>query len=76
MVRQMLRRVQMDEPGDTRFIVGEQVERADVLVENEKVQAEGRRQAAYSSPCWRRPRPRCRPIPSFPRRRPGNHTVC
>jgi len=47
-VRQMLRRVQIDEPGDTRFIVGEQVERADVLVENEKVEAEGRRQASYS----------------------------
>ena len=47
-VRQMLRRVQIDEPGDTRFIVGEQVERADVLVENEKVEAEGRRQATYS----------------------------
>jgi DNA-directed RNA polymerase subunit beta' len=47
-VRQMLRRVQIDEPGDTRFIVGEQVERADVLVENEKVEAEGRRQATFS----------------------------
>ncbi len=47
-VRQMLRRVQVDEPGDTRFIVGEQVERADVLEENEKVQAEGKKPATYS----------------------------
>ena len=47
-VRQMLRRVQVDEPGDTRFIVGEQVERADVLEENEKVQAESKKPATYS----------------------------
>ena len=36
-VRQMLRRVQIVEPGDTRFIVGEQVERADLLEENERM---------------------------------------
>jgi len=47
-VRQMLRRVQVEEPGDTRFIVGEQVERADVLEENEKVQAENKKPATYS----------------------------
>src|SRR5204863_1223723 len=47
-VRQMLRRVQVDEPGDTRFIPGEQVERADVLGENEKVIAEGKRPASFS----------------------------
>src|SRR5512138_3170276 len=35
-VRQMLRRVETDEPGDTPFIQGEQVERAEVLEENEK----------------------------------------
>jgi DNA-directed RNA polymerase subunit beta' len=47
-VRQMLRRVQVEDPGDTRFIPGEQVERADVLEENEKVQAESRKPATYS----------------------------
>jgi DNA-directed RNA polymerase subunit beta' len=46
-VRQMLRRVQIDDPGETRFIQGEQVERADVLVENEKVEAEGKKPATY-----------------------------
>jgi DNA-directed RNA polymerase subunit beta' len=46
-VRQMLRRVQIDDPGETRFILGEQVERADVLVENEKVEAEGKKPASY-----------------------------
>ncbi len=47
-VRQMLRRVQVEDPGDTRFIPGEQVERADVLEENEKVLAEGKKPATYS----------------------------
>jgi DNA-directed RNA polymerase subunit beta' len=47
-VRQMLRRVQVEDPGDTRFIPGEQVERADVLEENEKVQGEGKKPATYS----------------------------
>jgi len=47
-VRQMLRRVQIEEAGDSRFIPGEQVERADVLEENEKVRAEGRAPATYS----------------------------
>ncbi len=47
-VRQMLRRVQIDEPGDTRFIPGEQVERADVLEENEKVAADGKKMASFS----------------------------
>ena len=47
-VRQMLRRVQIEEPGDTRFITGEQVERADVLEENEKMEAEGKRSATFS----------------------------
>src|SRR5512140_678306 len=47
-VRQMLRRVQVEDPGETRFIQGEQVERADVLEENEKVQEEGKKPATYS----------------------------
>ncbi|HXV11987.1 MAG TPA: DNA-directed RNA polymerase subunit beta', partial [Burkholderiales bacterium] len=46
-VRQMLRRVQIAEPGDTRFITGEQLERAEVLEENEKVEAEGKKPASY-----------------------------
>jgi len=47
-VRQMLRRVQVEEAGDTRFIPGEQVERADLLTENERVEAEGKNAATYS----------------------------
>jgi DNA-directed RNA polymerase subunit beta' len=46
-VRQMLRRVQISDVGDTRFITGEQVERADLLVENEKMFAAGKNPASF-----------------------------
>jgi len=47
-VRQMLRRVQVLDAGDTRFIPGEQAERSDLLDENDKVMAdEGKRGATY-----------------------------
>ena len=46
-VRQMLRRVSIVDPGDTRFITGEQLERAEVLEENERVQAEDKNPAVY-----------------------------
>ena len=46
-VRQMLRRVRITDAGDTSFIMGEQVERADVLAENEVVVAENKRPASY-----------------------------
>jgi DNA-directed RNA polymerase subunit beta' len=44
-VRQMLRRVQIVDPGDTRFIPGEQVERADMLAENEEVELQNKQPA-------------------------------
>ena len=46
-VRQMLRRVQIRDAGDTLFIPKEQVERAELLAENERVQAEGKQPATY-----------------------------
>jgi DNA-directed RNA polymerase subunit beta' len=46
-VRQMLRRVQITDVGDTRFITGEQVERADVLEENEQMVADGKNPAGF-----------------------------
>jgi DNA-directed RNA polymerase subunit beta' len=46
-VRQMLRRVQVKDPGDTRFIPKEQVERAELLQENERVEAEGKNPATF-----------------------------
>jgi DNA-directed RNA polymerase subunit beta' len=47
-VRQMLRRVEITDPGDTPFIQGEQVERAEVLEESEKAQAQGKNPASYA----------------------------
>src|SRR6185436_19446893 len=47
-VRQMLRRVHIVDNGDTRFIPGEQVERADVLAENDRVMKDDKRPAHYS----------------------------
>jgi DNA-directed RNA polymerase subunit beta' len=46
-VRQMLRRVSIVDPGETRFITGEQLERAEVLEENEKAESENKRPANY-----------------------------
>ncbi len=46
-VRQMLRRVQIVSAGDSSFIPGEQVEKADLLVENERLIAEKKLPATY-----------------------------
>ncbi|MBK7658342.1 MAG: DNA-directed RNA polymerase subunit beta' [Betaproteobacteria bacterium] len=46
-VRQMLRRVSVVDPGETRFIVGEQVERAEVLAENDRTKADGKKPATF-----------------------------
>ena len=46
-VRQMLRRVTITDPGDTRFIKSEQVERAEALTENDRMKAEDKRPAVF-----------------------------
>jgi DNA-directed RNA polymerase subunit beta' len=46
-VRQMLRRVVITDPGDSYFIREEQVERAEVLDENDKIERDGKRSAEY-----------------------------
>jgi DNA-directed RNA polymerase subunit beta' len=46
-VRQMLRRVNVLDTGDTKFIRGEQVERAHVLDENDRMLAEGKLPATF-----------------------------
>ncbi len=48
-VRQMLRRVNIVDPGDTDFITGEQVERSELLNENDRVEAEGKIPATYEN---------------------------
>jgi DNA-directed RNA polymerase subunit beta' len=46
-VRQMLRKVAISSSGDSRFLKGEQVERAEVLDENDRLIAEGKVPASY-----------------------------
>ncbi|WP_367067320.1 DNA-directed RNA polymerase subunit beta' [Oryzisolibacter sp. LB2S] len=48
-VRQMLRRVVVENPGETGYIQGEQVERSEILNTNEAVQKEGKIPATYSN---------------------------
>ncbi|MBS0544426.1 MAG: DNA-directed RNA polymerase subunit beta' [Proteobacteria bacterium] len=48
-VRQMLRRVVITDPGDSKFIREEQVERSEVLDENDRVDAEGKLSAQYEN---------------------------
>jgi len=48
-VRQMLRRVVVDDAGETGFIPGEQVERSELLDANDKMRAENKREATYQN---------------------------
>ncbi len=48
-VRQMLRRVVVVNPGDANYIMGEQVERSDLLGENDRVVAAGGIPATYEN---------------------------
>jgi DNA-directed RNA polymerase subunit beta' len=45
----MLRRVQIVNAGDTNYIVGEQIERSELLDENDRVTAEGKLPATYEN---------------------------
>jgi len=46
-VRQMLRRVEINSPGDTKFLKGEQIEHDTMLEANDKVRAEDKLEATY-----------------------------
>lgn len=46
-VRQMLRKVEITEGGDTQYLRGEQVERSRILDENDKMRAEGKEEAKW-----------------------------
>jgi DNA-directed RNA polymerase subunit beta' len=48
-VRQMLRRVIVTNSGDTSFITGEQVERSELLNENDRMDADGKIPATYDN---------------------------
>ncbi len=47
-IRQMLRKVRVDEPGDTEHLPGEQVERARMLEDNETIIAKGGKPSEFS----------------------------
>jgi len=44
-VRQMMRKIKIEDPGDTDFLVGEQVDRMEFLEENERIKTQGGRPA-------------------------------
>ena len=73
-VRQMLRRVVVENPGDSSYIAGEQVERSEILNTNDALRkGMARRRRPTATCCWASPRPRCRPTPSsrrLPSRKP------
>jgi DNA-directed RNA polymerase subunit beta' len=46
-IRQMMRKVEISDPGDSKFLRGEQMERARVLEENEKLAAQERFPARF-----------------------------
>ncbi|MCU0957684.1 MAG: DNA-directed RNA polymerase subunit beta', partial [Hydrogenophaga sp.] len=48
-VRQMLRRVVVENPGDSSYIAGEQVERSEILNTNDALRADGKIPATYSN---------------------------
>jgi DNA-directed RNA polymerase subunit beta' len=48
-VRQMLRRVVIENPGDSNYIAGEQVERSELLDTNDALRAEGKMTATHSN---------------------------
>ncbi|MDX2217395.1 MAG: DNA-directed RNA polymerase subunit beta', partial [Burkholderiales bacterium] len=48
-VRQMLRRVVVDNPGDSTYIGGEQIERSEILNTNDALRAAGKLPAVYSN---------------------------
>jgi DNA-directed RNA polymerase subunit beta' len=48
-IRQMLRKVEITASGDTSFLKGDQVERAAMREENDKMEAEGKIPASYNS---------------------------
>ena len=46
-IRQMLRKIEIADPGDSRFLSGEQVDRARVLDKNEELEAQSEEPATY-----------------------------
>ena len=69
-VRQMLRRVQITNAGDSKYINGEQIERSELLDTNDALRAEGKIPATHADVLLGITKAACRPTPSS-RRRPS-----
>jgi DNA-directed RNA polymerase subunit beta' len=72
-VRQMLRRVVVENPGDSSYIAGEQVERSEMLDTNDACAPKARSRRPTATCCWVSPRPRCPPTVHLRGVLPGNH---
>ncbi len=61
-VRQMLQKVEIDNPGDAPFLNGEQVDRVDFEEINDKIREDGGKPKPRPAArfCWASPRPPCR----------------
>ena len=76
-VRQMLRRVQIANPGDTSYIAGEQVERSELLDTNDThASPKARCRPPTPTCCSASPRRRCRPTASSRRPRSRKRRGC
>jgi DNA-directed RNA polymerase subunit beta' len=75
-VRQMLRRVQITNPGDSHYILGEQVERSELFNTNERLRADDKLPATYADVLLGTPRPRCPLTRSSPRRPSRKPPAC
>ena len=76
-VRQMLQKVRVTDPGDTDFLEGETVDKLTFRDENERVaEAEGRRRPRPSRCCWASPRRASRRSRSSRRRRSRRPRGC
>ena len=75
-VRQMLRRVQITNPGDTGYIVGEQVERSELLDTTTSCSPKASCRRRMPTCCSASPRRRCRPTASSPRPRSRRRRAC
>ena len=75
-IRQMLRKAEITETGDTTFLRGEQIDRARVLEANKKAEARNEHGRSSSRCCWASPRLRWPPSRSFRRRRSRKPPAC
>ena len=49
LVRQMFSRVQINDPGDSEFVTGDITSKSSVVIENRKLEAEGKKPATYTN---------------------------